>query len=285
MSAAAPCGSARKTASAPGTVASTWSPVWSRWMWVPPIGSLVRPRPTSPSIRTFGWRESNRTSSAPTYPVAPTMTTRIRGPGDDERPPAGPPRGRDTARRPGTAATTGPPVSLTGARPLTGGSPAIVVVAGVRRPAVVCMTRMTIHRCCIVMQTPQADACHVRPPQREGGAREARTSSSSAITVSQRMPAMASLGSGVRPPLPRPQRAQHRSSRPGLPTCSQLPCVVYILEGGLGRAHSPGEASSGWPGFPTIPKVLNGRYRSHARPMRELTDTAPNTRESADTSR
>jgi hypothetical protein len=58
---------------------------------------------------------------------------------------------------------------------------------------------------------------------------------------------LASLGSGARPSLPRPQRAKHRSNRPGLPTRSQLPCVVYVLEGGPGGSRSRrGEFRMAW---------------------------------------
>ena len=42
-----------------------------------PIGSWSRSRPTSPTSSTFGWRASSRTSSPPTYPVAPMIPTRI----------------------------------------------------------------------------------------------------------------------------------------------------------------------------------------------------------------
>jgi hypothetical protein len=35
----------------------------------------------------------------------------------------------------------------------------------------------------------------------------------------------------------------------------------------------------------TTPKVPNGKYRSHALPMRRVADTVPNARESAETSR
>jgi hypothetical protein len=50
-------------------------------------------------------------------------------------------------------------------------------------------------------------------------------------------------------------------------------------------AQGEGEASSGWPGLLTIPKVPTGRYRSQALPTRKLVGTVPNARESADTPR
>ena len=46
--------------------ASTVRPVVARCGWWPPIGSSSRPRPASPTISTFGWRDSSRMSSAPT---------------------------------------------------------------------------------------------------------------------------------------------------------------------------------------------------------------------------
>lgn len=51
------------------------------------------------------------------------------------------------------------------------------------------------------------------------------------------------------------------------------------------QREGEGEASSGWPRFPTIPKVPSGRNRSQARPMRKLAGSVPNARESADTPR
>ena len=56
------------------------------------------------------------------------------------------------------------------AGPLTGGSPGVVAVAGVLRPLNACMTRMTIHGKCIVMQArvPRASATQSRDATRRG---------------------------------------------------------------------------------------------------------------------
>jgi hypothetical protein len=81
------------------------------------------------------------------------MTTRILEPDDDDRARIVPPRGRDTAAASGAAETADPVVALTGARGRSRAAPpGIVVVAGAGRSAALCMSRMTIHDLCIVMQ-------------------------------------------------------------------------------------------------------------------------------------
>ena len=77
--AAVPCGRAMNTASTGGRSAWTVSPVPTRWGWIPSIGFVIataarRGRPSA----TLGWRARRRTSSAPTYPVAPMIPTRTR---------------------------------------------------------------------------------------------------------------------------------------------------------------------------------------------------------------
>jgi len=151
ISAAAPCGSARKIASASERrVDMEAGPVE---VDVGPADRLAcATAPTRPSICTFGWRERSRTSSAPTYPVAPTIATRMRGPSGDAEP-SWPPRGSGPGRRPGTAATTDPAIALTGARAAQRAAPpGSSLWPEMFRPSVVCMTRMTIHGECIVMQ-------------------------------------------------------------------------------------------------------------------------------------
>ena len=96
---------------------------WSRgWGGMPSIGSPWRSRPTRPVIWTLGWRARSRISSAPTYPVAPTIATRTGSPSRRAGPPLGGGRGRM-----GGGLTHGPPRSP---HPSSPRSPARVAARG-----------------------------------------------------------------------------------------------------------------------------------------------------------
>ncbi len=121
--AAAPWGRARKTASASsGTASKTRRPSVARCGWMPASGSPCRSRPTSPTIVALGCLASSRTSSAPTYPVAPTIATRTGSPSMARSPAAAAVPGAGVESRGRSAAIAAPVESaLTGAR---GRSPA-----------------------------------------------------------------------------------------------------------------------------------------------------------------